>query len=184
MDEITKLILQAQKDLERGSNNYYSGDTLSEVMANIRSQPHEISAMFDQCGNKIYEHTSHHCRCSVTAIPPAYLPHLFLSVHNHPHDLTFSSTDLKTLVHLDLSAIIVTSPSRNYILLRPSIGWPQSADWIEEYDTITQMLVHHPRHDYDTATARHLALMKVAQHYHLWYCVTDLNHQIIASTAY
>lgn len=183
MDEIMKLILQARQDLERGNDNSHSGDTLDEVMASIRSQPHEISAMFDQCGNKIYEHTSHHHRCSVTAIPPAYLPHLFLSVHNHPHDITFSGTDLETLVRLDLSAIIVTSPSRNYILLRPSTGWPSSDDWIEEYDAITQVLLRHPHRDYDVATARHLALMKVAQHYHLWYYVTNLERQVIASTA-
>lgn len=141
-DEIMKLILQARKDFELGGDNSHHGDTLTQVMESIRSQPYEISALFDPCGRKICEHTSHHQRFDVVAIPTAYLPHIFLSVHNHIHDITFSSLDLETATNTDLSILIVASPSRNYILIRPSAGWPES-DWSTEYHDITQMLLRH-----------------------------------------
>jgi len=183
MDEITQLIFQAKADLKTcNSNNSNNGATLTQVMDNIRSKPYETSAMFDQCGRKIYEHTSHHHNYNITAIPPAYKPHLFLSVHNHPADSTFSSNDLETAVRLGLGAIIVATTSRNYVMLRPSTGWPTTKDWIDEYDDIAELLRRHPHHDYDAATARHLALMKVAAHYHLQYYVTDLKGKIITST--
>jgi len=183
MDEIMQLIFQAQADFERGHNNSDSGDTVQQVMDNIRTKSYEISALFDQCGRKIYEHTSHHHAYDVAAVPLAYYPHLFLSVHNHPAGSPFSDGDLQTTMNLDLGVVIVTTASHNYILLRPSAGWPASNEWIKEYRDITRLLRRHPHYDYDVATARHLALMKVAAHYHIWYYVTDLNCKVIASTA-
>lgn len=139
-------------------------------------------ALFDPCGRKICEHTSHHQRLDVVAIPMAYLSHIFLSIHNHIHDITFSSLDLNTATSTNLNIMIVASPSRNYILVRPTTGWPES-DWSEEYHEITQMLLRHRFYNYDLATARHLALMKVAKHYHIPYYVTDLDHRILTSSA-
>lgn len=181
-DEIMELILQARRDLELGHDNSDSGTTLAQVMENIRTQPYEISALFDPCGRKICEHTSRHQKFDVLAIPTAYLPSTFVSVHNHVSDITFSGLDLNTAVDMDLQMLVVVSPTRNYFMMRPSTGWPD-ANLSAEYRDITQILLHHRFYDYDRATARHLALMKVAAHYGIRYYVTDLNHQVVASTA-
>lgn len=155
-------------------NNSESGNSLPEVIQNIRHQPYEIAAIFDQYGHKICEQTNHREELCAIALPAEWQASAHLMIHNHVVDGTFSPEDIVTAKDLDIQIVLVVTPHYNFYLLRPVSGWPDNDDWLEEYRTIIQMYQHHRRYDYNLDAARHLALLKVAQHHRMTYYVTDI----------
>ncbi len=173
---ITKTIFFEPAITHCEHNSSESGRTLEEVIRNIRHQPYEIVAIFDACGNKICEHTNHQEEYTAFAIPEQWASAASLMVHNHLVDGTFSPQDLVSNAMTNVCISIIASPSCNFYLFRPLTGWPDTIGEIaEEYDTITQLLQRNPHHDYNFETARHLALLKVTQHYGIKYRVEAIN---------
>lgn len=161
-------------------NSSESGHCLPEVAQNIRRQPYEILAIFDQCGYKICEQTNHNENICAVALPKEWCTSAHLMIHNHITDMTFSSEDIITTKNLNLQISFLVTPRYNFYLFRPQSGWPDIDDLVEEYDTIIQMYRHHRRYDYDLSTARHLALLKISQQYHITYRVTDVTGRPIS----
>lgn len=98
-----------------------------------------------------------------------------LMVHNHVIDRTFSTGDLIASKNFDLGISIVVTPSYNFYLFRPTKGWPEGNEWIEEYSILIKKIQQSRRHNCNWATASHLALDELANHYGIIYRVTDLH---------
>ena len=152
-------------------NSSESGKTLTEVIRNIRHRHYEVVALFDAYGNKICEHTNHQQEYAGFMLPEKWIAKANLMVHNHLADGTFSPPDLLSNAIADINVSMIVSPSCNFYLFRPTTGWPDMEELLTEYDTIIQIMQHKPRHNYDLEAARHLALLKVAQHYNIKYKV-------------
>lgn len=156
-------------------NTSESGNNLQEVMTNIRHRPYEVGAMFDCCGQKNCEKTNHSYEAVVVAMPDEWRDLANLMVHNHVIDRTFSTGDLIASKNFDLGISIVVTPSYNFYLFRPTKGWPEGNEWIEEYSILIKKIQQSRRHNCNWATASHLALDELANHYGIIYRVTDLH---------
>lgn len=162
-------------------NNSESGAKLCEVVQNIRHQPYEITAFFDDHGSKIYEHTSRDPKVCAVCLSNKWSESAHLMVHNHVINCPFSPEDLETGNAFDLQVNLVVTPDYNFYLFRPHTGWPTDDDWIKEYNLMIEMYQHHRRYSYDLGTARHLALLKLSKHHHMIYYVTNPEGERILS---
>lgn len=174
-----KTILSEPSVTQCEQNSSESGKTLDEVISNIRYRPYEVVAIFDAYGNKICEHTNHQQEYTAFTLPEKWRVAANLMVHNHLADGTFSPLDLISNAIADINVSMIVSPSCNFYLFRPTTGWPDMEEVVLEYNTIIQIIQRKPRHNYDLETARHLALLKVAQHYGIRYKVEAINGAVL-----
>lgn len=106
------------------------GDTLAEVLSNIRNESYEIFAAFDNQGNKLFEYTEHDpMKVNLpTKLLTYYQEHGGAYIaHNHlSHTTPFSFADLQLACIFEVSATIVTTYDYDIYLMpaTETSGWP------------------------------------------------------------
>ena len=107
------------------------GDTLQEVLENIRYEKYEFFTAFDADGNKIFEWTSNdqlHVEMPNILLIPRFLNNGHTIAHNHIYDSPFSNADLVTASHLNAQEVIVVSPNYTYTITPSENGWPKDSE--------------------------------------------------------
>lgn len=108
-------------------SNYDSGDTVAEVIENIRYLPYEVGVFFDRNHRKIFDFTNYdEDECFLT-LPKEWLPHLEIFIHNHPNsNWHFSNKDFLALPVIGCATAIVVCKDYTYVIEH----WPH--DWAKE----------------------------------------------------
>lgn len=117
------------------------GDTLAEVLSNIRDEDYEFFAAFDRDNKKIYEYTSKN-RDSVELTESMLNDFCeqggITIAHNHPdHNAPFSVSDLHTSGIWQAEVSIVVTTDYDYYLVAPNGKWPSRSeihDWENQHN--------------------------------------------------
>lgn len=108
-------------------SNYDSGDTVEEVIENLRHLPYEVGVFFDSNYQKIYDFTIYSEKECQLTFPNEWLPHLQVFIHNHPNsNWDFSDKDLWAAATLGCPTLIVVCKDYTCVIE----NWPR--DWSHE----------------------------------------------------
>ncbi len=110
-----------------GVSNYNSGDTIEEVINNIRFLPYEVIVLFDYNMRKVYEHTDYEQLSCRYLIPNSWCSHIKIMLHNHPVECTFSDLDLLAMQSNGYPTAIVVTKNFTYILHGLPNDWKSEA---------------------------------------------------------